>query len=151
MTAWLFKRKMQFAMQAIDIEKLSLDELIIGSSTDSTLSNNTTHSTELEHVPKSEVQQKTTGKSKKVEMINPDKDSLRALGFKGKGVYALLFKIWLRGIHHKCSRALFFAYCDEFWFRQRHRSQRARIFENSLSNVLLSTPHPYAVLKCSSA
>jgi len=150
-TAWLFKRKIQVAMQAMDMEKLSLDEFIIGRNIDSSLSTNTKEPRESEQVLKAEAHKKRSGRSKKVEMVNPDKDSLKALGFKGKGVYALLFKIWLRGIHHKCSRALFFAYCDEFWFRQRHRSQRARIFEKSLNNVLLSTPHPYAVLKCSSA
>ena len=135
-TAWLFKRKIQVAMQTMDIEKISLDEFIIS------------HNTPGQGA---QTKQKRPGKSKRVEMINPDKDSLKALGFKGKGVYALLFKIWLRGIHHKCSRALFFAYCDEFWFRQRHRSRRAQIFDNSLTNVLQSTPHPYAVLTCSSA
>lgn len=150
-TAWLFKRKIQVAMQAIDMKKLSLDEFIIGPNTSSSASTSTPNTPALKNVSKTGAHQKRAGKSKKVEMINPDKDSLKALGFNGKGVYALLFKIWLRGIHHKCSRALFFAYCDEFWFRQRHRSQRARIFDNSLSNVLLSTPHPYAVLKCSGA
>ena len=150
-TAWLFKRKIQVAMQAVNMEKLSLGEFIIGRNTASSQSASTTKPPEPERALKTEAHQKTAGRSKPVAMINPDKDSLKALGFKGKGVYALLFKIWLRGIHHKCSRDLFFAYCDEFWFRQRHRSRRATIFENSLTNVLLSTPHPYAVLKCSSA
>jgi hypothetical protein len=150
-TAWLFKRKIQVAMRVIDMEKLSLDEFIIGPKTALSGSTSATELTECEHVLKSETDQKRAGRPKKVQMIDPDKNSLKALGFKGRGVYALLFKIWLRGIHHKCSRALFFAYCDEFWFRQGHRSQRERIFENSLKNVLQSTPHPYAVLTCSSA
>jgi len=129
-TAWLFKRKIQVAMQGVDIQNLRFDELITA------LGNNDS--------------QKKSAQSKDREMINPDQHSVKKLGFKGKGVYAMLFKIWLRGIHHKCSRGLFYAYCDEFWFKQRRRSKRAVIFDSSLSKVLLATPHPYAVLKASS-
>jgi len=147
-TAWLFKRKIQVAMQGLDMEKLSIEDFIMGGnqvvvlkpseqgSTSSTLSSNG--------------RQKGFRGSRRPAMINPEKDSLKRLGFRGQGVYALLFKFWLRGIHHKCSRALFYAYCDEFWYKQHNRSRRAWIFDNSLSNVLLSSPHPYAVLKTTS-
>jgi hypothetical protein len=150
-TAWLFKRKIQVAMQGLDMEKIGLDELImkgnepsVSSSPDSDPSACPAQAGKAGKLP-------PTSKTNKPEMINPDRDSLKGLGFRGTGVYAMLFKIWLRGIHHKCSRALFFAYCDEFWFKQHNRSRRAAIFDSSLSNVLLSTPHPYTVLKCPGA
>ena len=129
-TAWLFKRKIQVAMQGVDLQNLRFNELITA------LGNNNT--------------QRQSAQSKDREMINPDQHSVKKWGFKGQGVYAMLFKIWLRGIHHKCSRRLFYAYCDEFWFKQYRRSKRAAIFDNSLGKVLVSSPHPYAVLKASS-
>ena len=143
-TAWLFKRKIQVAMRGLDMEKLSIGEFIMGGN--------------QPIVPKAKQQRPAVSAynrknrhkgfrgSNRPAMINPEKDGLKGLGFRGQGVYALLFKFWLRGIHHKCSRALFYAYCDEFWYKQHHRATRAGIFDNSLSNVLLSSPHPYAVL-----
>jgi len=148
-TAWLFKRKIQLAMQGLDMEKLSIGEFIMGGS-------QSIVPKAKEQEPVGSTHNRNGGRKgfpspQRPVMINPEKYSLKRLGFRGKGVYALLFKIWLRGIHHKCSRALFYAYCDEFWYKQRHRSRRAWIFDNSLSKVLLSSPHPYAVLKTSSA
>jgi len=128
------------------MKSMSFDQLIVKSNEASRLPNGDPHVVQGEL--KKNVARKNLRKGNHPEMINPDQESMKKLGFKGKGVYALLFKLWLRGIHHKCSRALFFAYCDEFWFRQRHRTNRAKIFDTSLSRVLHATPHPYSVLRC---
>jgi len=149
-TAWLFKRKVQAAIRGRNTNRVSFDELMIDASTSPVPPpGGPKQMCVLD--PKQAYERDRPRKAGTVEMVNPDRDSLKRLGFSGRGVYMMLFKIWLRGIHHKCSKALFFAYCDEFWFRQRYRSNRERIFESSLSNVLLSAPQPYAVLKCSSA
>jgi len=150
-TAWLFKRKIQAAIRWRNTLKPGFDELITDAN-----SSSVPPPGGPKHIYSVGKTRRVSGRDKPhkagaVEMINPDRDSLKRLGFSGRGVYAMLFRIWLRGIHHKCSKVLFFAYCDEFWFRQRHRSNRDRIFERSLRNVLLSAPQPYAVLKCSSA
>ena len=63
----------------------------------------------------------------------------------------MLFKNWLRGIHHKCSNEHYYAYCDEYCFRFNRRNTRRTIFEKLLSTMLNLQPHPYSVLKTLSA
>jgi len=141
-TAWLFKRKIQVAMQGRSINNLHIDDHLM------TTSQGHIASCTADNDP---IKSKEARKPGKPKMVNPDKISLKSLGFRGKPIHAILFRLWLRGIHHKCSMALFFAYCDEFYFRLRHRNARAGIFAASLTNVLQAGPHPYTVLKCSSA
>jgi len=147
-TAWLFKRKMQAAMLVLDKSRTTFEELVMSGNATSGSS-----SSDVQSRPSAKKSTKLASSSYKTqgEMIIPDKISIRAMGFRGKPVYAMLFRIWLRGIHHKCSRGLFYAYCNEFWFRIHNRKRRQLIFDSALNNIILTSPHPYAVLKVSSA
>ena len=59
----------------------------------------------------------------------------------------MLFKNWLRGIHHKCSKALLKKYLDEYKFRFNNRNRRHRIFDTLIGRLMHYPPQPYAVLK----
>ena len=61
--------------------------------------------------------------------------------------YLMLLKNWLRGIHHKCSKKLFFAYYDEHSFRFDNRKARKTIFDKTITSMMQCAPHPYKVLK----
>ena len=90
-TAWLFKRKIQVAMQGLDLEKLSIGEFIMGGNL-STVPKATQHGPGGSTVTRNK-RNKGFRASHRPAMINPEKDSLKGLGFRGSGVYALLFKI----------------------------------------------------------
>jgi hypothetical protein len=59
----------------------------------------------------------------------------------------MLFKIWLRGTHHKCSKALLGKYLDEYKFRFNNRNRRHLIFDILIKQLICCSPQPYAVLK----
>ncbi len=71
---------------------------------------------------------------------------------KGKAMEELhkqimLFKNWLRGIHHKCSKALLKKYLNEYKFRFNNRNRRQMIFDILIAHLMHYHPQPYAVLK----
>jgi len=71
---------------------------------------------------------------------------------KGKAMEELhkqimLFKNWLRGIHHKCSKALLKKYLNEYKFRFNNRNRRYLIFDTLIAQLMHYHPQPYAVLK----
>lgn len=59
----------------------------------------------------------------------------------------MLFKNWLRGIHHKCSKALLKQYLNEYKFRFNHRNMQHRIFDILIGRLMHYPSQPYAVLK----
>lgn len=59
----------------------------------------------------------------------------------------MMFKIWLSGIHHKCSKQNLKAYAAEYQFRFNRRNQREWIFHNLLRCVLAFKPCPYSMVK----
>jgi len=59
----------------------------------------------------------------------------------------MLFKNWLRGIHHKCSKALLKKYLNEYKFRFNNRNRRQMIFDILIAHLMHYHPQPYAVLK----
>lgn len=59
----------------------------------------------------------------------------------------MLFKNWLRGIHHKCSKTLLKKYLNEYKFRFNNRNRRHLIFDILIERLLHCTPQPYALLK----
>ncbi len=59
----------------------------------------------------------------------------------------MMFKNWLRGIHHKCSKQHLHAYLDEYKYRFNKRNMRKRIFNNLINRMMHNIPHPYPVLK----
>lgn len=59
----------------------------------------------------------------------------------------MLFKIWLRGIHHKCSKALLNKYLNEYKFRFNNRNRRHVIFDILIERLMQNKPQPYALLK----
>ncbi len=59
----------------------------------------------------------------------------------------MLFKNWLRGIHHKCSKALLKQYLNEYKFRFNNRNRRHWIFDTLIRRLMHYPPQPYAVLK----
>lgn len=59
----------------------------------------------------------------------------------------MMLKMWLTGIHHKCSKQHLKAYTAEYEFRFNRRNQREWIFHNLLRGVIALMPHPYSILK----
>ena len=59
----------------------------------------------------------------------------------------MLFKNWLRGIHHKCSKALLKKYLNEYKFRFNNRNRRHRIFDILIERLMQNVPQPYVLLK----
>jgi len=71
---------------------------------------------------------------------------------KGKAMEELhkqimLFKNWLRGIHHKCSKEYLFAYSDEYEYRFNKRNMRKWLFNDVVIRLMNQIPHPYNYLK----
>lgn len=76
------------------------------------------------------------------------------LGYSEKGALMeelhkqiMLFKNWLRGIHHKCSKQHLFAYCDEYEYRFNKRNMRKWLFNDVTMRLMNQVPHPYKYLK----
>jgi hypothetical protein len=59
----------------------------------------------------------------------------------------MLFKSWLRGIHHKCLKQYLFAYADEYVFRFNQRNNRPNIFNRIMSKIVQGRPSTYSMLK----
>ena len=59
----------------------------------------------------------------------------------------MLFKIWLRGIHHKCSKQYLSNYADEYVFRFNQRNNRTNIFQRLINNIIQTKPKTYSQLK----
>lgn len=59
----------------------------------------------------------------------------------------MMFKNWLRGIHHKCSKEHLHAYLDEYKYRFNKRNMRNSIFNNLINRMMNNIPHPYPALK----
>lgn len=59
----------------------------------------------------------------------------------------MMFKMWLTGIHHKCSRHHLIGYTCEYAYRFNRRNQRNWIFHNLMAGIILQKPKPYAQLK----
>ncbi|HLA57681.1 MAG TPA: IS1595 family transposase [Puia sp.] len=58
----------------------------------------------------------------------------------------MMFKIWLTGIHHKCSKQHLHAYAAEYEFRFNRRNQRQWIFHTLLNGIFKVKPHPYKTM-----
>jgi len=59
----------------------------------------------------------------------------------------MLFKNWLRGIHHKCSKKHLHAYLDEYKYRFNKRNMRQWLFNDMVGRLMQHEPRPYPVLK----
>jgi len=59
----------------------------------------------------------------------------------------MMFKNWLRGIHHKCSKQHLHAYLDEYKYRFNKRNMRRWLFNDTIRRMMHYWPHPYPVLK----
>jgi hypothetical protein len=59
----------------------------------------------------------------------------------------MMFKNWLRGIHHKCSKQHLHAYLDEYKYRFNKRNMRRWLFNDTIQRMMHYSPHPYPVLK----
>lgn len=71
------------------------------------------------------------------------KKSEKGKGFKELHQQIMLVKIWLRGIHHKCSPAYLQDYLNEYAFRFNNRNRRQRIFQRLVSNLMHLEPQPF--------
>ncbi len=66
----------------------------------------------------------------KEEMPNLEtKESKKGKGFKELHEQIMLFKLWLRGIHHNCSPRHLQSYLDEYVFRVNRRNCRYKLFD----------------------
>ena len=59
----------------------------------------------------------------------------------------MMFKMWLTGIHHKCSTHHLHGYTAEYEYRFNKRNQRKWIFHNLMRGAIREKPTPYALLK----
>lgn len=59
----------------------------------------------------------------------------------------MLFKSWLRGIHHRCLKQYLFAYADEYVFRFNQRNNRPNIFHRIMGKIVQGQPNTYSMLK----
>lgn len=73
--------------------------------------------------------------------------SAKGSNFEELHVQILLFKNWLRGIHHKCSKKHLHAYLDEYKYRFNKRNMRPWIFNDLIGRLMQNEPKPYPVLK----
>jgi predicted nucleic-acid-binding Zn-ribbon protein len=73
--------------------------------------------------------------------------SAKGSNFKELHKQIMMFKNWLRGTHHKCSKHLLFAYLDEYKYRFNKRNMRQWIFDNIINRMMHNIPHPYPILK----
>ena len=53
----------------------------------------------------------------------------------------MTFKMWLSGIHHKCSKTYLNNYANEYVYRFNRRNQRKWIFHNLMSEMIKIKPH----------
>lgn len=58
----------------------------------------------------------------------------------------MLFKNWIRGIHHKCSKKHLHAYLDEYKYRFNKRNMRQWLFNDIVGRLMHHEPRPYHVL-----
>lgn len=59
----------------------------------------------------------------------------------------MLFKNWLWGIHHKCSKHHLHAYLDEYEYRFNKRNMREWLFNDLVGRLMQNVLHPYSALK----
>ena len=71
------------------------------------------------------------------------KKSEKGTAFKELHQQIMIVKIWLRGIHHKCSAKHLQAYLDEYAFRFNNRNQRHRIFDILVGKMMHLNPQPF--------
>ncbi|MCH5720882.1 IS1595 family transposase [Niabella hibiscisoli] len=81
-----------------------------------------------------------------IEMVKSEKGS----AMKELHKQIMLFKNWLRGIHHKCSKEHLHAYLKEYTYRFNNRNKRNYIFHELIGRMMNNIPHPYQYLisKC---
>ena len=62
----------------------------------------------------------------------------------------MLFKNWLRGIHHKCSKEHLHAYLNEYVYRFNRRNKRKYLFNEVIKSMMNNIPHSYnhLITKC---
>lgn len=73
--------------------------------------------------------------------------SAEGKNFKQLHTQIMMFKIWLRGIHHKCSKQNLYAYLDEYKYRFNKRNMRRWLFNETIRRMMHYSPHPYRVLR----
>ena len=99
----------------------------------------------------------TTDQYSSYESLKGDFDNLetkpssKGSNFEELHKQIMLFKNWLRGIHHKCSQKHLHAYLDEYKYRFNKRNMRQWIFNDLVGRMMQDVPHPYSVLKTLSA
>ncbi len=77
-----------------------------------------------------------------IELVKSEKGS----AMKELHKQIMLFKNWLRGIHHKCSEQHLHAYLKEYVFRFNNRNNRKRIFHELIRRMMNNIPQPYPYL-----
>lgn len=59
----------------------------------------------------------------------------------------MLFKNWLRGIHHKCSKKHLHAYLDEYKYRFNKRNMRQWLFNDMIERLMHHEPQTLSSIK----
>jgi transposase-like protein len=97
----------------------------------------------------------TTDSFSSYKSLQQEMDLTLVKSDKGDGLEQLhkqimMFKNWLRGIHHKCSKEHLHAYLKEYVYRFNRRNKRKYLFEEVVAKMMNNFPHPYKYLiaKC---
>lgn len=86
--------------------------------------------------------------SLKNEIVNLETlSSAKGSNFEELHKQIMLFKNWLRGIHHKCSKTHLHAYLDEYKYRFNNRNRKQWLFNDMIGRLMHHEPRPYPVLK----
>jgi len=56
----------------------------------------------------------------------------------------MMFKAWLRGVHHSVKHLQ--AYLDEYTYRFNRHKMKEGIFENLMARMVGKPPHPYKMI-----
>lgn len=71
------------------------------------------------------------------------KKSEKGKAFPQMHIQIMLVKMWLRGIHHRCSEKSLQGYLDEYAFRFNNRNQTHKVFDILLAKIMRLQPHPF--------
>jgi hypothetical protein len=191
-TAWLFKRKIQAAIQGSLKKKLSgtvvSDETLVGGGKEGSygrthkekeilfvavekLSDDRTGNIALHQMENFKLEDIQVAVEQNINQqatlymdnyptnrgIKKRRERTEIIMAKGSDFFEeihkqiMMFKMWLTGIHHKCSKHHLKAYAAEYEYRFNRRNQREWIFHNILEAVRSQPPYPYSALKANCA
>ena len=84
------------------------------------------------------------GLEKEFPNIKREKSEKKGKNFKQLHRCVMMFKAWLRGVHHSASHLQ--AYLDEYTYRFNRHKMKEGIFENLMQRMIKSPPYTYQMI-----